>query len=106
TAAAAMARSLTNRPGLPSVSGSLRCSGGRGVLELSQRRHTRAGVRDWPPLPLPVCVAHGTTRREEPVCTVLVERHARVALPSCPKWWLIDADASSYMHVDLDPGAL
>jgi aminopeptidase N len=101
--AAEVMRSFVEQPGVPIVSAQLRCEGGAGKVTLTQKRFFNGGDQPSPQLwKLPVCLKW----QDGGSCTLLDAATKEVALPSCPKWLLPNADAAGYYHVRYDKAQL
>jgi aminopeptidase N len=101
--AADVMRSFVEQPGVPIVSAELRCEGGAGKVTLTQKRFFNAADQPSKQLwKVPVCVKW----QDGGSCTLLDTTTKEVALPSCPKWLLANADAAGYYHVRYDKAQL
>ncbi len=108
TSLAPLVSSFLDQPGVPVVGARLRCTAGRGSVELTQARWRPLGAAAggdarWV---IPVCVRAGIGARVEQVCTVLDGATGTLALPGCADWVLPNADAAGYYRSTLPPADL
>ena len=101
-------RTFVEQPGIPLVTATTRCDGGKGTLTLEQRRFHAAGAHladeSWD---VPVCVRYGTDHEKIKdaedgaglrTCTLLTESRQTVPLDACPTWLEPNADGLGYYH--------
>lgn len=105
-------RSFLDQPGVPLVASTLRCDGGKAVLELSQQRYFPAGSRGdsaqrWG---IPLCVRSSRDGKVTTQCELFDQARGRITLEGgCPDWYLPNAQARGYYRVrmaDADMAAL
>ena len=106
-------RSFLEQPGVPRIAATLECKpGARPRLALTQRRALPAGTVDPTPRrwTVPVCVRYGgdrppaATAAPGRACTMLDGEAGELSLEgACPKWVLLNADATGYYRSVVDP---
>jgi aminopeptidase N len=116
-ATAAAMRTFLVQPGVPRITGRLRCEPHQPPrLALSQTRSLPAGVVDPSPKhwDVPVCVRYGDARSAARQCHLLaaagaandavIELGGRAGAPAgCPTWLVLNADALGYYRSTVDP---
>lgn len=90
--------SFLTQAGVPLVSGAPVCDGARRGVELRQRRSLPAGVtapdtRRWS---FPVCWRAGDERHSQRLCTTMTQDAHFVPLEFCPRWLVLNDDATGY----------
>jgi len=113
---AAALRSFLEQPGVPRISGQIRCDAGKPPrVELAQQRSLPAGVTDPTPRlwTIPVCLRYGDARTSAGQCVTLATPTASFELdggkpgaapaPGCPSWLVLNADATGYYRSAVDP---
>jgi hypothetical protein len=101
--AADVMQSFLEQPGVPMVSATARCDGGKNTVTLTQKRFFNAADQASKSLwKIPVCLKWegGST------CAVLDTPTKDVALPACPTWLVANADAAGYYRVRYDAASL
>lgn len=97
-------RSFLDQPGVPLVASTLRCDGGKAVLELTQQRYFPAGSRGdsaqrWG---IPLCVRSSRGGKVATQCELFDQASGRIALDGgCPDWYLPNAQARGYYRVSM-----
>lgn len=92
-------RTFLEQPGVPAVDMALRCTKGRPMLHLSQRRSLPEHVS--PPAAstwhIPVCVRYGSRREQRRHCELLTTQDAVLPLPGpCPTVLIPNANGDGY----------
>jgi aminopeptidase N len=89
------------QPGVPLVTVSASCSGGKQTLELSQQRFLLSASGDaakhgevWS---IPICTKSATNAGSS--CNLLDKPSARFATSTCPDWIMANRDAKGYYRV-------
>lgn len=102
--AATAFRTFLDQPGVPVVDLELRCKGGATTLHLEQRRSLLDGATDpssetWH---IPVCVRHGSRRRQQRACWLLTTSATDVSLAGpCPEVLVPNAGGDGYYRSSL-----
>ena len=97
-----------DQAGAPLVTAALACDGARSTVTLRQSRFTPPGAAstgEHPVWSIPVCIAYGTKGSRAHICTTLDQESETVELPSCPTWFLPNANASGYYRMSIAPDA-
>lgn len=100
--------SFVEQPGVPLVSATLRCEGGKGRVALTQERFFADGADhgDKTRWHVPVCLKYGGDGGVAHQCVELSQAMQEVTLPSCPRWVMPNADGAGYYHTRYDGAAL
>ena len=98
---------FVDQPGVPLVSVTLGCEGGRGTATLTQERYladrqasNQASNQLWQ---IPVCTRLPSGKT---VCDLLDKKQAQVTSDSCQPWTVPNAGARGYYRMALPPAAL
>jgi alanyl aminopeptidase len=107
---AAPFHTFLDQPGVPLLSVKVHCDGkSKGEAELVQSRYLPAGStgeakKTWK---IPVCIRYPVDEEATKMsCTLLESAEGKLALDSCPKWLLPNADGAGYYRFALEPEAL
>ena len=102
-------KSFLDQPGVPQVTTSLQCAGGKATLALSQQRYFPAGssgnaAQRWG---VPVCVRLGYGEKTTVQCHLLDQASDTLTLADgCPDWYLPNADSRGYYRVAMPAAEL
>ncbi len=105
----AVASTFLDRPGVPLVSMSLTCNGGKGEVALTQRRLLALPMKQTesqPPWRIPVCVRVPKGKGTAVECTLLEAEAGKLSLDTCPTWLHPNAEAGGYYRSGLDKKSL
>jgi len=106
--AGAIVADLVDRPGVPLLTASASCAGGRATVRIAQSRlrwmpgDPGAGSAPWT---LPVCVRYGDDEGSRERCVVSAAAELEVPLDSCPLWWSVNGDGRTYAELAVDADA-
>jgi aminopeptidase N len=106
--AAEVMASFVEQPGVPLVSVTARCDGGKARVTLAQRRFfadgkARGATARWH---VPVCLKYGSDGGVAEECVELTQATQDVTLPSCPRWVMPNADGAGYYRTRYDRASL
>lgn len=102
-------KSFLDQPGVPQVTTSLSCDGGKAALALSQQRYFPAGSKGdaaqrWG---VPVCVRLGYGDKTSVQCELLDQASGTMTLADgCPDWYLPNADSRGYYRIAMPAAEL
>jgi len=99
-------KSFVDQPGLPLVTGTLTCSGGKTEVKLSQSRYAPLGskTKQGQTWQIPVCAKVGYGDQTGKVCTLMTGKTEtlRAKVEGCADWVTLNENGSGYYRFSLD----